>query len=106
MITDLIITQAVALLATMQLSCSAPQIQVVDELPWPGAYVRTIDDQNVIWMKRSAAERGTAYRILVHELIHCAVYERRARHGMHHPPTLDLREEMMVQELTDKLLGS
>ena len=106
MITDLLITQAAALLATVQLNCSAPQIQVVDELPWPGAYARTIDEQNMIWMKRSAAESGTAYRILVHELIHCALYERRARHGMHHPPSLDLREEMMVQALTDKLLGS
>jgi hypothetical protein len=105
MITDLIITQALALLATIQLNCTAPQIQVVDELRWPGAYARTIEDQNVIWMKRSAAESGTAYRILVHELIHCALYEQRAQHGMHHPPSLDLREEMMVQEMTAKLLG-
>ena len=58
MITDLIVTQAAALLATVQLNCTAPQIQVVDELPWPGAYFRTIEDQNIIWMKRSAAERG------------------------------------------------
>ena len=84
MITDLILTQAAALLATIQLNCSAPQIQVVDELAWPGAYFRTIEDQNMIWMKRSAtAESGTAYRIPVHELIHCALYEQREKRGMH-----------------------
>ena len=106
MITDLILTQAAALLATAQLNCTAPQIQVVDELAWPGAYFRTIEDQNMIWMKRSAAESGSAYRILVHELIHCALYEQRETRGMRHPRSLDLQEEMMVQGLTDKLLGS
>jgi hypothetical protein len=106
MITDLILTQAAALLASAQLSCTAPQVQVVEELPWPGAYARSIENQNMIWMKRSAAESGSAYRILVHELIHCALYEQRERRGMHQPGSLDLREEMMVQGLTDKLLGS
>jgi hypothetical protein len=105
MITDLILTQAIGLLATVQLNCTAPQIQVVDELAWPGAYLRTIEDQNMIWMRRSAAESGTAYRILVHELIHCALYEQREKRGRHHPRGLDLQEEMMVQGLTDKLLG-
>ena len=28
----------------------------------------------MIWIKRSAAESGSAYRILVHELIHCAFH--------------------------------
>ena len=28
------------------------------------------------------------------------------KRGMHHSRSLDLREEMMVQEPTDKLLGS
>jgi len=106
MISDLMLTQAAALLATIQLNCTAPQVQVVDELRWPGAYFRTIEDQNMIWMTRSAAESGSAYCILVHELIHCALYEQREKPGMHHPRSLDLREEMMVQELTDKLLGS
>ena len=81
-------------------------IQVVDELAWPGAYLRTIEDQNMIWMKRSAAESGSAYRILVHELIHCSLYEQREKRSMHYPRSLDLQEEMMVQGLTDKLLGS
>jgi hypothetical protein len=57
-------------------------------------------------MRRSAAESGTAYRVLVHELIHCALYEQREKRGMQHPRSLDLREEMMVQGLTDKLLAS
>ena len=56
MITDVILSGA--LLATIQFNCTAPQIQVVDERPWPGAYFRTIEDQNIIWMKRSAAESG------------------------------------------------
>ena len=46
MITDVILTQGAALLATIQLNCTAPQIQVVDERPWPGAYFRTIEDQH------------------------------------------------------------
>jgi hypothetical protein len=106
MITNAILTQAAALLASAQLSCTAPQVQVVDELPWPGAYARTLENQNMIWLKRSAAQSGSAYRILVHELIHCALYEQREKRGMHHPPGLDLREEMMVQGLTKKLLES
>ena len=97
MITDLILTQAASLLATVQLNCTAPQIQVVDELAWPGAYLRTIEDKNLIWMKRSAAESGSAYRTLVHELIHCALYKQREKRGMHHPCSLDLQEEMIVQ---------
>jgi hypothetical protein len=105
MITELI-AQATALLATVQLSCAAPQVEVVDELPWPGAYFHTIDDRNVIHLKRSAAESGTAYRILVHEMIHCGLYEQREKRGMQHPRSLDMREEMMVQGLTDKLMGS
>jgi hypothetical protein len=106
MITDLILTQAAGLLATVQLNCTAPQVQVVEELPWPGAYARTIEDQNMILVKRSAAESGSAYRILVHELIHCALYEQREKRGARHPGSLDLREETMVQGLTDELLGS
>jgi len=86
--------------------CTAPQIQVVDELPWPGAYIRTIQPQNKIWTKRSAAESGGPYRILVRELIHCALCEQREKRGMRHPRGLELEEEMMVQGLTDKLLGS
>jgi hypothetical protein len=104
--TDAILTQAAALLATLLLNCTSPQIQIVDDLPWPGAYARGIEDQNLIWMRRSAAESGTAYRVLVHELIHCALYEQREKRGMQHPRSLDLREEMTVQGLTDKLLAS
>ena len=48
MITDVMLTQGAALLATIQLNCTAPQIQVVDDLPWPGAYFRAIEDQNII----------------------------------------------------------
>jgi hypothetical protein len=43
-ITDAILTQAAALLATLQLNCTSPQIRIVDELPWPGAYARGIED--------------------------------------------------------------
>jgi hypothetical protein len=58
MITDVMLTQGATLLATIQLNCTAPHIQVVDDLPWPVAYFRAIEDQNIIWMKRSAAESG------------------------------------------------
>ncbi len=101
-----LVSQAAALLATVHLTCTAPQVEVVDELAWPGAYVRTIEEHNMIWMKRFAAESDTAYRILVHEMIHCALYEQRERAGMRQPRSLDPREEMMVQALTEQLLGS
>jgi hypothetical protein len=48
MITDLMLTQAAALLATAQLNCTAPRVPVVDELPCPGTCSRTIEDQNLI----------------------------------------------------------
>lgn len=104
MIADLV-PQAAALLATVHLSCTAPQVEVVDELPWPAAYFRTIEAHNVIKVKRSAAESSTAYRILVHEMIHCGFFEDHAKAGMRHPRALDPREEMMVQALTAQLLS-
>ena len=55
MITDLILTQAAALLATIQLNCTAPQIQVVDELP---ALVRQSDEPGPKLSERPADKSG------------------------------------------------
>jgi hypothetical protein len=68
-------TQAAALLATVQLNCTAPQIQVVDELRGPAPF-RTIEDQNMIWM-RPAAESGSAYRIGARADPRCTSSEKR-----------------------------
>ena len=60
----------------------------------------------MVCVKRSAGESGSAYRILVHEVIRCARCEQRDKRRRHHPRSLDMQEEMMEQRLTDKLLGS
>ena len=43
-------------------------------------------------------------RVLVHELLHCGLYEDRERRGQPHPRSLDPREEMEVQAMTDVVL--
>jgi hypothetical protein len=101
-----LLPQALVLLARVNLICVAPQIEVVadDQLPWPAAYVRTIENVNLVKIRQSEAESPAAYRVLVHELIHCGLYERREQTHRRHPHPLDPKEELIVQAMTDKLL--
>ena len=43
-------------------------------------------------------------KVLVHELLHCGLYEDRGRRGQPQLPSLDPREEMAVQAMTDVVL--
>jgi hypothetical protein len=101
------ITAMIAAVAAFGLPCSNPELRdyPAAELPWPAAYVRTIEGQNVIALRdgvRNDAQRLP--RILVHELLHCGLYEDRERHGKPHVRSLDPREEMAVQAMTDVVL--
>jgi len=43
-------------------------------------------------------------KVLVHELLHCGLYEDRERRGQPQPRSLDPREEMAVHAMTDVVL--
>jgi hypothetical protein len=97
----------IAALAALGMSCSAPELRYypAEQMPWPAAYVRSVEGQNIIALREGIASDGPGLsRILVHELLHCALYEERARRGHPQPRSLDLREEIAVQALTDFVL--
>jgi hypothetical protein len=101
------LTVLIAAVAAFGLPCSNPELRdyPAADLPWPAAYVRTIEGQNIIMLRegiRTDAQRLP--KILVHELLHCGLYEDRERRGQPHSRSLDLREEMTVQAMTDAVL--
>ena len=101
------ISTLIAAVAAFGLPCSNPELRdySTEELSWPAAYVRTIEGHNIIALRddiRDDAQRLP--RILVHELLHCGLYEERERRGQPQPPSLDPREEMAVQAMTDVVL--
>jgi hypothetical protein len=74
-------------------------------MPWPAAYVRTIEGHNIIALREGTRDDTQRLpRILVHELLHCGLYEDRQRRGQPQPASLDPREEMAVQAMTDVVL--
>src|SRR5258706_11647463 len=76
-----------------------------EELPWPAAYIRSIEGHNIIALRRSIRnETQRLPKILVHELLHCGLYEDRERRGQPHPRSLGPREEMAVNEMTEVVL--
>jgi hypothetical protein len=89
------------------LPCSNPELldYPAAELPWPAGYVRTIEGQNIIVL-REGVRNDTQHlpTILVHELLHCGLYEDRERRGQPHSRSLDPREEPAVQAMTDVVL--
>lgn len=93
--------------AAFGLPCTNPELRdyPLEELPWPAAYIRTIEGQNIILL-REATRNDIQHlrRILVHELLHCGLYEDRERRRQPHPRSLDPREEMAVQTMTDVVL--
>ena len=102
------LTTLIAAVAAFGLPCSNPELRdfPAEELPWPAAYIRSIDGHNIIGLRRGI--RNDTQRlpnILVHELLHCRLYEARERRGQPHPRSLDPREEMAVIEMTDVVLG-
>jgi hypothetical protein len=98
----------IAAVAAFGLPCSNPELRdyPAEELAWPAAYVRSIDGHNIIALRRGIRNDAQHLpKILVHELLHCGLYEARERRGQPHPSSLDPREEMAVIEMTDLVLG-
>jgi hypothetical protein len=102
------LTTLIAAVAALGLPCSNPELRdySAEELPWPAAYIRSVEGHNIIALRRGIRnETQRLPRILVHELLHCGLYEYRERRGQPHPRSLDPREEMAVNEMTDVVLG-
>ena len=95
-----------AAVAAFGLPCSAPELRdfPAQDMPWPAAYVRSIDGHNIIALREGIREDSRLPKILIHELLHCGLYEQRDRRGQPQPASLDPREEMAVQAMTDVVL--
>jgi len=97
----------IAAVAAFGLPCSNPQLRdyPAEEVSWPAAYVRTLEGQNIIVLREGMRnDTQRLAKIVVHELLHCGLYEDRERRGQPHLRSLDPREEMAVQEMTDVVL--
>jgi hypothetical protein len=97
----------IAAVAAFGLPCSNPEVRDVAQadLPWPAVYVRSTEGHNIIALRAGAREDAQHLpRLIVHELLHCGLYEDRERHGQPHPSSADPREEMAVQEMTEVVL--
>jgi hypothetical protein len=95
-----------AAVAAFGLPCTNPELRdfAAEDMPWPAAYVRSIDGHNIIALRAGVREDAQLPKILVHELLHCGLYEERERRGRPQPPSLDPREEMAVQAMTEVVL--
>lgn len=102
------LTILIAAVAAFGLPCSNPELRdyPAEELPWPAAYIRSVEGHNIIALRQGIRnDTQRLPKLLVHELLHCGLYEARERHGQPHPRSLDPREEMAVNEMTDVVLG-
>ena len=102
------LTTLIAAVAAFGLPCSNPELRdyPAEELPWPAAYIRSMEGHNIIALRQGIRnDTQRLPKILVHELLHCGLYEARERRGQPHPRSLDPREEMAVIEMTDVVLG-
>lgn len=101
------ISALLAAIAAFGLPCTNPELRDYSarELRWPAAYIRTIDGHNIIALREDVRDEPRRLpRILVHELLHCGLYEERERRGQPHPRSMDPREEMAVHAMTDVVL--
>jgi len=100
------IATSLAVVAAFGLSCS-PELRDFpgEQMPWPAGYMRSIEGQNIIALREGTRDHEQRLsRILVHELLHCALYEDRERRRQPQPRSLDPREEMTGQAMTDLVL--
>jgi len=98
----------IAAVAAFGLSCSNPELRdyPAEELPWPAAYIRSMEGHNIIALRQGIRnDTQRLPKIIVHELLHCGLYEARERREQPHSRSLDPREEMAVIEMTDIVLG-
>ena len=101
------ITTLIAAVAAFGLPCSNPELREfpAEQMPWPAAYIRSIEGQNIIALREGTRDDTQHLpKILVHELLHCGLFEDRERRGQPQPHSLDAREEMAVQAMTDVVL--
>lgn len=101
------ITTLIAAVAAVGLPCSNPELRdyPAEQLPWPAAYIRSIEGQNIIALREGIRnDTHGLQKVLVHELLHCGLYEDRERRGEPQPHSLDPREEMVVLTITDVVL--
>jgi len=101
------ISTLLAAVAAFGLPCSDPQLRDFprDQMPWPAAYVRSIEGRNIIALRDGTRDDLQRLpRIIVHELLHCGLYEDRELRGKPQPRSLDPREEMAVHAMTDAVL--
>ena len=101
------IATLIAAVAAVGLPCTNPELRdySAEALPWPAAYVRTVEGQNIIVLREGVRnDPQRLAKIVVHELLHCGLYEDRERRGQRHLHSLDPREEMTVQAITDVVL--
>jgi len=101
------ITTLLAAVAAFGLPCTNPELRdfPTQDMPWPAAYIRSIDGHNIIALREGMRDDVQRLpKVLVHELLHCGLYEDRERRGQPQPRSLDPREEMAVQAMTDVVL--
>ena len=101
------IATLIAAVTAFGLPCSNPELRdyPAEQMPWPAAYIRSIEGQNIIALRDGIRNDPQRLRkILVHELLHCGLYEERERRGQPQPHSLDPREEMTVQAMTYAVL--
>jgi hypothetical protein len=105
--TQMEITTLLAAVAAFGLPCSNPELRdyPAQDLPWPAAYIRSVEGQNIIVLREGIRDDTQRLpKLVVHELLHCGLYEDRERRGQPQPPSLDPREEMAVHAMTDVVL--
>ena len=103
------IATLLAAVAAFGLPCSNPHVRdyQAEQMPWPAAYIRSIEGQNIIALREGIRNDTQRLRkILVHELLHCGLYEDRERRGQAQPLSLDAREELAVHSMTHVVLQS
>src|SRR5882724_3188842 len=101
------LTTLIAAVAAFGLPCSNPELRdfPAEELPWPAAYIRSIDGHNIIALRRGIRnDTQRLPKILVHELLHCGLYEARERRGQPHPRSLDPGEEIALRGMARQVL--
>jgi len=67
------ITTLLTAVAALGLPCSNPELRdySAQELPWPAAYIRSIEGHNIIALREGTRDDALLPKILVHELLHC-----------------------------------
>ena len=101
------ITTLLAAVAAFGLPCTNPELRdfPTQDMPWPAAYIRSIEGHNIIALREGMRDDVQRLpKVVVHELLHCGLYEDRERRGQPQPRSLDPREEMAVQGMTDVVL--